>query len=229
MKLFSVFFICALALLPVTGFAEPMPKEHFIIQYVEPGPEAAATPEEIQAWMNTSEEFADTEKEMRRAYEETLKDFGTGGQSWLEMNQADWAKRRLLDAFEQHAPKGGPAYLEFMSREAEKRADWLEKLAEKGKVVFTHNYLYRQPGYEGMIILYYRDRGMEYELYTRNLDSGAICEGSGEAPSSGGKAQYENITIEFVNLGKGLKATSSSETSLCEEGGRFAGNYELTK
>ena len=223
----TLFFTLTLFSLPAAG-AE-LPKEHFIFQYVEPEPEEAVTPEEMELWIANSEAFAKAEKKLFEAYEDALEDFGPGGWSWLEMNQADWVKHRIVNAFKLHAPKGSPAYLEFMIQEAGKRSRWLKQLGKKGKVVFAQNYLYSEPGYEGMIILYYRARGMEYELYTRNTATGAACEGSGEAASKDGKASYPDLSIEMLDLGKALQVTAANGNALCREGGRFAGHYDLFK
>ncbi len=209
--------------------ANAMPKEHFIIHYVEPDAEAVVSKEEMETWAAVSEEFAATEKRLYEVFKETLASFGPGGESWLEMNQGDWSKRRQVDAFEQHSPKGSPAYIRFLTEEADKRVQWLEQLGKKGKVVFTHNYLYQQPGHEGMVILYYRDRGLEFELYTKNLKTGAVCEAFGEGIPHEGKTRYQDLSIEFVDLGKALQVTAFSEAELCQEGGHLTGEYILTK
>ena len=80
-----------------------------------------------------------------------------------------------------------------------------------------------------MVILYYRKRAMEFELYTINLETGAICEAFGEGIPNEGKTQYKNFSIEFVDLGQSLKLTAPSEAPLCKDGGRFTGNYILSK
>ena len=219
-------FVCLFAL---PSGAAALPKEHFIIHYVEPTPEATISQEELDAWADASKDFAKAEERLLDAYQDALDDFGPGGESWLMMNQGDWAKRRQADALERHGPKGSPAYISFLITEADKRSAWLDQLAEKGKVIFAHNYLYEQSGYEGMVILYYRKRGMEFELFTTNLETGAVCEAYGEGNPSEGKTQYKSFAIEFVDLGKALLLTAPSEAPLCQDGGRFTGTYVLTK
>lgn len=226
-SVFIFVFVLSFALLGLPALSQAT--EHLIINYAELNPEASMTEEEMESCRMSSDDFAEAEEELESAYENAREEFGPGGEGWLKMNQGDWAKNRQNYAYENYAPKGSPEYLNYMIQQAVKRTKWLDQLAGKSWVVFTHNYIYQKPGYEGIVILYYRNDAQEMEIYTRNLETGAICKSIGEAVITGGKADYNGIALEMVELGKSLDITAQSETGICQPGGSLTGTYILTK
>jgi Protein of unknown function (DUF1311). len=226
-KLLRYAFCLVACLLFVPGLVYA--RDHFIIEYIDPSPEAIITEEEMESWLALSEDFSDAEEELIDAYQAALSQIGGGGEGWLEMNQSDWAKYRQEDAYTMHSPKGGPAYLAFIAAEAQNRTEWLKQLGKKGKVWFIQNYVYQEPGHEGMVIIYRRERGQEMELYTKHLASGAVCAAAGEAETADGKAAYGAVGVEMLELGKSLSLTSLAGPDVCRPGGKFTGTYLLTK
>ncbi len=228
-KIFVTFmFLAGLVILPSAAFSETF----FPIQIVELGPEARVSEEEINAWNQAFPDFEKSEQELLAAYKNCMEEIGPGGQGWLSMLQSDWNKTRLQNAYEKNSPKGGAAYIQSLNKDAQQRTEWLNNLAEKGPAVWVNNYLYSQPGHEGMVILYYRDDGMEMELYTK-ATSGAVCRADGVAKSAQGKAMYNvngtNLEVEMLELGKELSLKAGSETGICQGGGKFTGLYEIFK
>lgn len=229
MNKYFAMFVFALTLSLLTIPANSYAIDHFILHYIELTPEASITEAEMKAWKTESKSFAKSERKLASAYEDALEEFGPGGESWLRMNQTDWAKNRQQYAYQHYPPKGSPNYLNYLSQHAAKRTDWLDQLADKSSVVFAHNYIYQKSGYEGMIILYYRNKSQEMQLYTRNLKSGAVCKAIGEAVPSEGKAHYDALSIEMIELGKSLDVTASATLNICQPGGNLVGSYILTK
>ncbi len=227
-KTFMLFAFCLAAHTLLCPFPAQA-RDQFIINYIDPTPEAIVTGEEMTAWLEADKGFAEAEAELIDAYHSALDKFGPGGEGWLGMNQSDWAKYRQEDAYTKHGPKGSPGYLAFLAEEARSRTKWLNRLGQKGKVYYAQNYIYQEPGYEGMVILYLRDRGQEMELYTKNLGTGAVCTASGDAETKDGKASYGPVKVELLELGKSLNLTSAQGKNVCEPGGKFTGFYLLTK
>ena len=226
--LLTLMFLAGLVTLPSAAFSETF----FPIQIVELKPEARVSEEEITAWNQAFPDFEKSEQELLTAYRNCMEEIGPGGQGWLSMLQSDWNKARLEKAYENSSPKGSAAYIQSLNKDAQERTEWLNNLAQKGPAVWVNNYLYRQSGHEGMVILYYRDDGMEMELYTKST-SGDVCRAEGVAKSSQGKAVYNvndiNLEVEMLELGKELSLKAGSETGICQGGGKFTGLYEIFK
>ncbi len=220
--------LAALVLAPNLALSETF----FTLQIVDPTPEAIISEAELDTWKQAFPDFAKSEEALMAAYKGCLADVGAGGEGWLSMNQGDWAKARQETAYKNHAPKGEAAYIQALTQAAQERIRWLNEFAEKGPTVWVNNYLYTQPGYEGMVILYYRENGMELELYTKS-SNGAICRAEGLATPAQGKARYNSngtsFQVEMLELGKALELTSGSENGICLGGGKFTGTYELFK
>ena len=223
-----VFSLLGVAMAPNLAFSET----YFPIQLVDPVPEARVSEEEMNAWNQNFPDFQKSEEALLKAYRNCMEEIGPGGQGWLSMIQSDWNKARLEKAYQNNSPKGGSAYIQSLNKDAQERTEWLNTLAEKGKAVWVNNYLYTQPGYEGMVILYYRDEGMELELYTKS-HGGAVCRAEGVAKTSQGKAEYNSngasFEVEMLGLGKELDLKAASETGICQGGGKFTGLYEIFK
>ena len=223
-----MFSLAGLTMLPNLAFSETF----FPIQIVELLPEARVSEEEMDAWNRAFPDFEKSEEALLKAYRNCMEEIGPGGQGWLSMIQSDWNKARLEKAYENSSPKGGPAYIQSLNKDAEERTAWLNNLAKKGSAVWVNNYLYAQPGYEGMVILYYRDDGMELELYTKSK-AGAVCRAEGVAKSAQGKAVYNvggaSFEVEMLGLGKELDLKAGSESGICQGGGKFTGLYEIFK
>lgn len=225
----SVFILACILFVPSLNAAP----SHFIINPIEPSPEAVVNQEDYENWQNANQDFKGAETGLLEAYKNCLKEFGPGGEGWLQMNQSDWAKIREETAYNRHAPKGSPDYLAYFEKEAKERIEWLDKLAKKGQVIYAQSYLFKEPGFSGMLILYGRGSDIEIDFYTENTATRSVCQAWGQTQPSGGKATFEfnnnTFNLEMIDLGKSIILSSDSQNGICQDSGKFTGSYELTK